>query len=195
MSVTELSLSFATMQIRPRRFLIVKSPLAPSIETPLAPPALAEKPPAVIISMHGDHVVVDPPHELDLDATVVLMDAVASAIRSGATVMIDLDASTPSADLIARSPSVPPRGLEKSIDRGTVRVLGAGRVRLATADSYWTVDVALGRLCRSEKPIDTCFLGASDWVRIRALWVNCTEVTALTSDGTYLSARPVWAHT
>lgn len=147
-----------------------------------------------MVSMQGDHVVINPPLRLDLDATDVLMTVVASAIRSGETVMIDLDANTPSADLIARSPALPEPFAETPIDDRAVCVVGAGRVRVSMADSFWTVDISHGRLCRSEKPIEPCFLCAGDWLPIRALWVSCVEVTALTTDGTYLSARPAWAH-
>jgi hypothetical protein len=146
-----------------------------------------------MVSMLDGHVVINPPLRLDLDATDALMNAVASAVRSGVTVMVDLDVTTLAAELVAFSPLTGARVDDRKIGRGAVTILGAGRVRLATAESYWTIDIAHSRLCRTEKPIECCFLSPHDWVTIRALWVNYESVTALTSDGTYLSTRTVWA--
>ena len=148
---------------------------------------------SVRVSMFDDHLVICPPSHLDLEMTEVLVVAAASAVMSGSTVMIDLDPDTASDELIARSPVSTDIGSCVTGDGGPVGVLGAGFVRLSARDSQWTIDLAHGRLCRSDHAIDPYFVRPDDWLRIQALWVTPTYVTALTTDGTYLSTHAAWA--
>ncbi len=148
--------------------------------------------PTVIVSMLDDHLVICAPAQLDLEMTEVLVIAAASAVAAGYCVMIDLDPYTTIEAISARRPlsAVGPHCVIG--DAGPVAVLGAGYVRLATRDAHWTIDLAHGRLCRSDDAIEPHFVRPEGWTPIRALWVTQTSVTALTDDGIYLSTPAAW---
>ncbi len=148
--------------------------------------------PTVMVSMLDDHFVICAPAQLDLEMTEVLVVAAASAVAAGFTVMIDLDPNTASEEIIARRPLSSVGANCVTGAGGPVGVLGAGLVRLATRDAHWTIDVAHGRLCRSHEAIEPHFVGPDDWTLIQALWLTQASVTALTSDGTYLSTLAAW---
>lgn len=148
--------------------------------------------PSLMVSMFDDHLVICPPAHLDLDMTELLAVAAASAVTSGATVMIDLDPDTASDELVARRPLSAVGTSCVTGDGGLVSILAAGYVRLTTRDSFWTIDLARGRLCRSDLAVDPHFVASNDWTHVQALWVTPMEVTALTSDGIYLSTRAAW---
>ncbi len=146
---------------------------------------------AVTISMCDDHVVICPPSHLDLDSTHALVAAAAAGVLGGSTVMIDLDNETDSRELVARGP-ITGGGIDPVAVAGHVDVLGAGCVRLSTADSYWTIDIAEGRLFRAETIVDHHFVGRTDWTSVQAIWLGCSSITALCADATYISARVIW---
>ena len=148
--------------------------------------------PTVTISMSDDQLVICAPTDLDLEMTELLVIAAASAVATGSTAMIDLDPDMASDELIARRPLSAVTATCITRHGGRVGVVGAGYVRLATRNAYWTIDVTQGRLCRSDNPIDPHFVGPDDWTPIQALWVTPTSVTALTNDGTYLSTLAEW---
>ncbi len=148
--------------------------------------------PPVMVSMCDQHVVISPSTSLDLAATEVLVGLASSAVREGSIVMIDLDPSTPSDDLVSRGPVAGEDEVSVAETAGTVRLLGPGCVRLTTREAFWTIDLSQSRMFRSEKPVDPYFVAADGWTRIRALWASCASVTALTVDGTYLSCRAAW---
>ncbi|MGA9277000.1 hypothetical protein [Ilumatobacter sp.] len=154
-------------------------------------PALDENESGIRISMSDDLVVIRPPDPVDVEITRVLVDAAASAVTAGAAVMVDLDRG-PTDDLLWFKPR---RDDSTSLADETpaATVLGPGWVRLSTRDAYWTIDLAKGRLSRADTLVDPHFVAEHDWTRIRALWVTCTHVTALTDDGTYVSTRTSWA--
>jgi hypothetical protein len=156
-------------------------------------PVLSSNEPPVIVSMCDDHVVIAPSERLDVTATEALIGVAASAVRSGAVVMLDLDPRTPSDDLIRQGPVARRNEHGSDDDNGPVQLIGPGCVRFATADSFWTIDLVQSRLLRSEKPVELCFVGVDRWTPIRAVWIDCTLVTALTDAGTYLSCRAAWA--
>lgn len=148
--------------------------------------------PKVKVSMFDDHLVICAPTDLDVETTEVLVIAAASALAAGSTVMIDLDPDTASDELIAHRPLNTVTATCITGDGGPVGVLGAGHVRLTTRDGHWTIDMAHGRLCRSDGAIDPHFVGPDDWTAVRALWLTPTSVTALTDDGRYLSTLAGW---
>ncbi len=148
--------------------------------------------PNVMVSMYDDQLVICPPAHLDLETTEVIVVAAASAVTSGSTVMIDLDPATASRELIARRPLSAATARCVTGPGGPVAIPSAGYVRLATRDSHWTIDLAHGRLCRSDSVVDPHFVASGSWTRIQALWVTLTDVTALTVDGTYLSTHAAW---
>ena len=148
--------------------------------------------PSVMVSMFDDQLVIVPPAKLDVEMTEVLVIAAASAVTSGATVMIDLDPDTACDDLIARRPHTTEGAACVDDDSGRVGIPAAGYVRLETRDGHWTIDLTQGRLCRSADAIDPHFVGLRDWTHIQALWVTPSDVTALTADGSYVSTRAAW---
>lgn len=148
--------------------------------------------PTVMISMCDDQLVICPPAHLDLETTAVLVTAAASAVSCGSTVMVDLDPGTASDELTALRPLSAFAPNCVAGDGGPVSVLGAGYVRLTTRDALWTIDLANGRLCRSDEAIEPRFIGLDDWTAIKALWVTATGVVALSSNGTYLSTHATW---
>ena len=127
-----------------------------------------------------------------LEMTEVLVIAAASAVAAGLRVMIDLDPDTASDDLVTRRPPSAATATCLNGHGGPVKVVGAGYVRLTTRDANWTIDLAQGRLCRSDDAIEPHFVTPDDWTSVQALWVTQTSVTALTDDGTYLSTRSAW---
>jgi len=145
----------------------------------------------VTISMCDEHVVICPPSHLDLDSTHALVAAAAAGVLGGSTVMIDLDTHTASSELVALGPITDGR-VDPVAVAGRVDVLGAGCVRLSTADSYWTIDIAEGRLFRTETIVDHHFVGRADWTCVQAIWLGCSSITALCMDGSYISARVIW---
>lgn len=155
-------------------------------------PALDGAEPSVLVSMSDELVVIRPPRRVDVDTTRVLVDAAASAITAGAVVMVDLDRGPtgdslrgfrPRQDTTATAVDCASRGAE---------VLGAGWVRLSTRHAFWTLDVARGRLFQADTLIDPHFVAEREWTAVRAFWITCTHVTALTEDGTYVSTRTSW---
>jgi hypothetical protein len=147
----------------------------------------------VRVSMLRDHLVIWPPAHVDLQATQVVVMAAASAVLAGSTVMIDLDPTTASEELLAHAPLSFGDPHCVTGPGGPVDVPGAGFVRLATLNSFWTIDLGQGRLCRSDLAIDPHFVRPQDWTRLGALWVSQSSVTALTDDGTYLSTPASWS--
>jgi hypothetical protein len=141
--------------------------------------------------MCDDHVVICPPSHLDLDSTHALVAAAAAGVLGGSTVMIDLDHETDSHELVARGP-IAVGWVDPAAVAGHVDVLGAGCVRLSTADSYWTIDIAEGRLFRAETIVDHHFVGRANWTYVQAIWLGCSSITALCTDGSYISARVIW---
>lgn len=148
--------------------------------------------PTLMVSMFDDQLVICPPTHLDLEMTEVLVVAAASAVTSGATVMIDLDPETASDELIARRPLSAVTTRCVTDEGGPVGIPCAGYVRLATRDAHWTIDLVHGRLCRSDRAIQPHFVAWRDWTPIQAVWVTPSDVTALTVDGTYLSTHAAW---
>lgn len=147
--------------------------------------------PEIMISMLDDHVVMSPPRDLDRSGTELLISAAAAAVEAGSTVLVDLDPTTPSDMLLARGLGGDPTAVVVS-DIEPVAVLGAGYVRLRTAECYWTIDLKHSRFCQSATPIDPHFVTFDRWTKIRALWVTCSTVSVLTVDGSYLSTRASW---
>jgi len=145
---------------------------------------------AITISMCDDLVVICPPSPLGLDSTHALVAAAAAGVLGGSMVMIDLDGETDSSELVALGP-ISDGLVDPMAVAGRVAVVGAGCVRLSTADSYWTIDISEGRLFRAETIVDHHFVGRADWTSVQAIWLTCSSITALRADGSYISARVI----
>ncbi len=130
----------------------------------------------------------------DLDLTLVLIDATEAAVRGGLSVMVDLDPAAESRELYAAGLSATAGGSAPSAG-GSVALLGPGCVRVRTVESIWTIDLSRGRMFRSDSAIDPFFVTPEAWTSVRAIWLSCASVMALTADGSYLSARSAWRAT
>jgi hypothetical protein len=150
--------------------------------------------PAVTISMIDDVVVVRPRPPLDLDATDALVDAVASVVASGATVMLALHEDTTGAHVSSTFDRDDAVQAPDPVDhgRGTARAFLPGFVRLDSGRGTWTLDLLAGRLCRSEGPVKPSFVQPGEWIGIEAIWVTRSRFRVLTSDGVYLTANMAW---
>lgn len=143
------------------------------------------------VTMVAGIVVIEPPHELDHDATDALVRMVTAALSTGEHVMLRLDAGRapepdrwPISDADARAvPDIAPR---------PVVAIGPGFVRLDTGNDTWTLDLARRRFCRSATPVDPRFVESPSWTAIRAAWVTPERTTVLTAAGTYVSAPTSW---
>jgi hypothetical protein len=137
-------------------------------------------------------VVVEPPAELDLDATDALVRAVSAAVVTGETVMLHLDAErAPDPDRWPH-PASGPDPAPQDLDRFTMPI-GPGFVRLSTGHETWTLDLARRRFCRSAHPVDPRFVEAPSWTAIRAVWITADRTAVLTTAGTYVSAPSAWS--
>ncbi len=143
------------------------------------------------VTMVDGIVVIEPPADLDHDATDALVRMVTAALATGEHVMLHLDAGRtpepdrwPLSDADARAATdVAPR---------PVASIGPGFVRLDTGNDTWTLDLARRRFCRSATPVDPRFVEAPSWTAIRAVWVTAERTTVLTAAGTYVSAPTSW---
>lgn len=139
--------------------------------------------PPIRISMNGDHLVIRPEGRLDHDAAQALIGAVDAAVFTGSTVLVDLDEQD-------RSPATGEVSAPRH-PRPATGVVAAmpGCMRFGGAGSWWTIDVAARRVCRSATPIDPRFVAADLWIGVRRLWVSTASLTVLTTAGTFLTTR------
>lgn len=154
-------------------------------------------PVGITVSMSGALVVVRPRGYCDDVATGSLVAAVAAAVRSGASVLVDLAGATvgnpgggTEVEAAANHAGAAP---VDGGDRGaTVAAVAPGYVRLTSGTGFWTVDLRRHRLCRSATPVDPRFVTGAGWTGLRALWATPTVVSALTADDTIMSVPVTW---
>lgn len=157
------------------------------------PPSTIPAPsPHVTVTMVAGVVVIEPPAELDHDATDALLRTVVAALDTGESVMLHLDANR--AVDPERWPHAAPQHHEPEpspVPR-PVTSIGPGYLRLDTGNDTWTIDLARRRFCRSATPVDPRFVEGPSWTAIRAAWVTGERTTVLTLAGTYVSAPTTW---
>jgi hypothetical protein len=155
-------------------------------------PELDPRPTAQLtVTMVAGIVVIEPPDDLDHDATDALVQMVTAALATGEHAMLHLDSG--------RAPE-PDRWPLSAADARTaadvaprpVTTIGPGFIRLDTGNDTWTIDLGHRRFCRSAAPVDPRFVEAPSWTAIRAAWVTPERTTVLTAAGTYVSAPTTW---
>jgi hypothetical protein len=147
------------------------------------------------VSMVDGIVVLEPPTDIDLEATEALLHTIIAAVGCGETVMLDLDHDGSCApDQWPHAGQSDERGpATDDADRLVVRVVGPGYIRVRSRHETWTLDIARHRFCRSAAPVDPKFVGAESWTPICAVWVDAHRSTILTPEGAYVSAATNWA--
>lgn len=157
---------------------------------------MSNEEPRVTIEMGGPNIVIRSSTEIDRDYTTTLAHAVNAATETDTVVVIDPDPIRCD-DTFAGAP-FPPIEVDCP-DRprcrpAEVEVLGSGIIRIQAQGSWWTIDVANGRLCRSDTPVDHHFVTGSGWTPVVAVAVSPTRLRALTDDGSLLSSVRAHRH-
>lgn len=144
--------------------------------------------PRLVVEMGGSNLVIRSTSDLDHADTDSLVSALNAANDADVDVVID-PASVRCDDAFA-SITHPRPSDEPDAGRPVgAEVAAAGTIRLAGEGTCWTVDVAGGRLCRTDVPHDVRFLGPDAWTPIIALCVTHDRLLALTADGRHVSER------
>lgn len=151
--------------------------------------------PSLTVTMVDGVVVLEPPADIDLEATEALLHTMTAAIACGETVMLDLDHDGSCAPdqwphAGHHDDHEPPADDAPML---VVRVIGPGYIRVRSRHETWTLDVARHRFCRSASPVDPKFVAAESWTPICAVWVNAHWSTIMTPEGSYVSAATNWA--
>lgn len=146
--------------------------------------------PRVTIEMGGPNIVIRSSAAIDREYTASLAHAVDAAADTGTVVVLDPDPIRCD-DAFAGAP-LPPA--EIACDRHAscrptaVEVVGSGVIRFAAEHCWWTLDVAHGRFCRTDRPIEPCFVSTSAWTNVVAVCVTPTRLRALTEDGSLVTS-------
>ena len=144
---------------------------------------------AVTVQMSGPNMVVRSSARLDRAATDSVVHLLNASISTEVVVVIDPErprcsdsfASTP-ADVteLRCCPQLDcrPRDVETAAD---------GVVRVAGAQSWWTIDIGAGRFVRSDHPLDVHFIGDDAWIDLQGVWISSVKLSVLTVDGSLVS--------
>jgi hypothetical protein len=144
----------------------------------------------VTIEMAGDNVMVRSGATIDLPCTAALVDVVNAAARTGVVVVIDPEEIRCDAALAASGQwaSGTPLPDDEAGPAADAEVVSSGVIRVAGRASWWTIDVAAGRFCRSDDPIDCRFVGSDAWTPLVAIWITPRHLSALTTTGTVVTS-------
>lgn len=148
--------------------------------------------PQVTVTIAAGLVVIEPPGELDHDATDALVQMVAAALTTGESVMLRLDRK-PALDADLWPHAGPGHAELAATPQRGATAIAAGYVRIDTGSDTWTLDLVRHRFCRSESPVDPRFVESPSWTAIRAAWITPERTTVMTAAGTYVSAPSRWA--
>jgi hypothetical protein len=144
----------------------------------------------VTVEMAGHNVMVRSMAAIDLTYTADLVDVVNAAAETGAVVVIDPEQIPCDADLAASTQwGSNAHCLDHERCRPTdVEIVASGVIRVAGCTSWWTIDVASGRFCQSNDPIDCRFVGSTAWTPLIAIWITPTQLSALTTTGSVITS-------
>ena len=67
-------------------------------------------------------------------------------------------------------------------------MVGSGVVRIAAETSWWLIDVAHGRFCRTDGRVDPHFIDGPSWTPVVAVCVTPSRLRALTAEGSVVSS-------
>lgn len=165
------------------------------------PLQLVERPviddePRVTIEMGGPNIVIRSTPAIDREYTTSLAHAVNAATATNTVVVLDPDpircddsfAGACHADWETACPE------HADCRPSEVEVIGSGVIRIEAESSWWTIDVANGRICRSDARIDPHFIDRSSWTPVVAVCVTPARLRALTVDGSLVSSVRAHEH-
>jgi hypothetical protein len=146
--------------------------------------------PTVTIEMGGANLVIRASAHFDHASTISLVSAVNAAADADVAVVID-PSSVRCDDEFARY------GYERTAEcrdhdscrPDAVQVVGSGIIRITAERTVWTIDVAHGRLCRTDGPLEVRFLGPEAWTPVVAVCVTPSRLVALLHDDAHVSER------
>lgn len=144
----------------------------------------------VTVEMAGHNVLVKSMAAIDLAYTAALVDVVNAAAETGAVVVIDPEPIPCDAALAASrqwASNMP--CLDHDGCRPTdVEMVASGVIRVVGRTSCWTIDVAAGRFCQSNDPIDCRLVGSAAWTPLVAIWITPRQLSALTATGSMITS-------
>lgn len=154
------------------------------------PLSVVDDEPRVTIEMGGPNIVIRSSPAIDREYTTSLAHAVNAATATHTTVVLDpdpirCDDSFAGACLPEWETTCPEHA---TCQPSEVEVIGSGIVRIAAESSWWLVDVAHGRFCRTDGRVDPHFIDRSSWTPVVAVCVTPTRLRALTDDGSLVSS-------
>ena len=137
----------------------------------------------VSISMHETAVVVRPMRRPDALGTQVLVDVVNAANVAGSAVVLHRPGGLVDSDVAIDVPAA-------SDDVATECVAaGVGLVEVRSERLVWTIDYGSARFVRSDRPVESRFLAASDWTAFEEVWIGPQFLRVRTVDGSYVAGR------
>lgn len=144
----------------------------------------------VTVEMAGHNVMVRSMATIDLTYTADLVDVVNAAAQTGAVVVIDPEQIPCDAALAASRQwdSNTPCLDDDSCRPTDVEIVASGVIRVAGRTCWWTIDVASGRFCRSNDPIDCRFVSSTAWTPLIAIWITPKRLSALTTTGSVITS-------
>lgn len=159
------------------------------------PPRPVERPviddePRVTIEMGGPNIVIRSSPAIDREYTTTLVHAVNAATATHTVVVLDpdpirCDDSFAGACLPTSETACPEHA---DCRPSEVEVVGCGVVRIAAETSWWLIDVAHGRFCRTDGRVDPYFIDGPSWTPVVAVCVTPSRLRALTVDGSLVSS-------
>ena len=146
--------------------------------------------PRVTIEMGGANLVIRASSHFDHASTISLVGAVNAAADADVAVVID-PSTIRCDDEFARYGYA---RIDECRDHdgcrpAAVQAVNSGIIRIAAERTVWTIDVANGRLCRSDAPLDVHFLGPDAWTPVVAVCVTPSRLVALLLDDAHVSER------
>ena len=168
------------------------------IERPLRPverPIIDDEP-RVTIEMGGPNIVIRSSTAIDREYTTTLAHAVNAATATHTVVVLDPDPIRCDDSFAGASLPASETACAEHADcrPSEVEVVGSGVVRIAAVSSWWLIDVAHGRFCRTDGPVDPHFIDGPSWTPVVAVCVTPSRLRALTVDGSVISCARAHGH-
>ena len=158
-------------------------------------PVIDEEP-RVTIEMGGPNIVIRSSTAIDREYTTTLAHAVNAATATHTVVVLDPDPIRCDDSFAGASlPASETACAEHAECRPSeVEVVGSGIVRIAAESSWWLVDVAHGRFCRTDGRVDPHFIDGPSWTPVVAVCVTPSRLRALTVEGSVISGARAHGH-
>jgi hypothetical protein len=152
--------------------------------------------PRVTIEMGGPNIVIRSSTAIDREYTTTLAHAVNAATATHTVVVLDPDPIRCDDSFAGASlPASETACAEHAECRPSeVEVVGSGVVRIAAESSWWLVDVAHGRFCRTDGRVDPHFIDGPSWTPVVAICVTPSRLRALTVEGSVISSVRAHGH-